>query len=51
MEYKGKVIKGLEIYDSTNEDKVIAHICDNFLELDNGYKIRIIPLLEEKCEQ
>ena len=51
MEYKGKTIKGLEIYDSTNDDKVIASICDNCIELDNGYKIRVIPFVKEESNE
>ena len=51
MEYKGKKILGIEVYDSTDNDKIIAKICDNCMELDNGYKVRIIPYVEEKHEQ
>lgn len=50
MEYKGKKICGLEVYDSTDDDKVIAYICDDKLELTNGYKLRVIQYVEEKHE-
>lgn len=52
MEYRGKKIKGIQVYDSTKENKVIATITDTSMELDNGYKVRVLPHTEEvKTEQ
>lgn len=47
MEYRGKAIKGLEVYDGTNNDRVVARICDDCTELTNGYKLRVIHKIKE----
>jgi len=47
MEYQGKKICGIEIYDETDNNKIIASICDKKTETINGYKIRVIPYTEE----
>lgn len=48
MIFQEKKICAIEIYDSTDGDKVIATICDEKQIMNNGYKVRIIPYLEEK---
>ncbi len=50
MIFQGKKICKIEIYDSTNGNKVIASVCDNEQVMDNGYKVRVIPYVEEKAE-
>jgi len=50
MEYRGKKVLGIEIYDSSDNDKVIATICDDCMMLDNGYKARVLPYVEEKTD-
>jgi len=46
MIYKGVKIEGFEVYDSNNDNEVIANICDEFTETDNGYRVRVIPCTE-----
>lgn len=51
MIFQDKKIKRLEIYDESNDNKIVARICDNKQELDNGFKVRIIPFIEEQCHE
>lgn len=48
MEFNGKKVKAIEVYDPDN-DIVIAHICEDNVELYNGYKLKIIPVIKEEC--
>ena len=48
MIYKGKEIEGFEVYDINNNGEVIANISDDFIETDNGYRVRIIPHTDVK---
>jgi len=47
MTYEGKIICGIEVYDENNNNRVIASICDGILKTTNGYKIRVLPHVEE----
>jgi len=47
MEYRGKKICAIEVYNENDNDRVIAKLCDNSLETTNGYQIRIIPYVQE----
>jgi len=47
MEYKGKKICAIEVYNENDGDRVVAKICDKSLETTNGYKIRVLPYVEE----
>lgn len=52
MILEGKIISGIEVYNANDDDRVIASICDGTLKTTNGYKIRVIPYVEEvKHEQ
>lgn len=47
MEYKGKLICAIEVYNENDNNRVVARICDKSLETTNGYKVRVIPHVEE----
>lgn len=50
MDYRGKKIKAIEIVNESNNNEIVAHICDNKVETTNGYKVKIIPFVMEHCE-
>ena len=51
MEYRGKEICGLEVYNESDNNNVVAKVCDNSIECKNGYKVRILPYNEEVIRQ
>jgi hypothetical protein len=51
MIYKGVEIEGFEVYNINENGEVIANISDDFLETDNGYRVRVIPRVEIKANE
>lgn len=47
MVFQGKKVCYIEIYDETNDNMVIAKLCDTSIETTNGYKVRVVPYVEE----
>lgn len=47
MIFQGKKICAIEIYNENDNNMVIARVCDTSMESTNGYKVRIIPHVEE----
>lgn len=47
MIYEGKVICAIEVYNENDNNRLVASICDGIIKTTNGYKVRVIPHMEE----
>lgn len=50
MKYNGVSIKGFRIINESNGREEIATICEGHIETSNGYKVEVLPMIQE-CKE